>query len=744
MRTWILDRFHDYARFCLVAAIFLSPVIFSRKTQDVFNLLKFTVLLILGIAALLLYVAWSAERGVWLPRFKLGVTAATFLLACLIATLFSEDRVLSLVGLYHRYGGLIPFALYAAIMVAIVGLYWERPALLRGLAKASVGASLLMTSYVIIQALGLDWIPWKDSSGGPPPYPVGTMGNSNFAGGYLGIALPFVIYVAATTKKDFTKTLAFVLVGVDVLALWFTQTRGGMIAAGAGVLTMAFAYRDRLPKWMRLTTVGGVVVAVLLAFLVLVHPGTKEPPGPLARVEALRTGTFSVRTYYWQTAIRIFEDRPITGVGLDLYYANYPRQRLPQDGSQLGLTITDKPHNIFLEYLANTGVLGFASYLALIGLALWYGLRTATNNDANRFLLTSFVSVLAGYLAQGIFSIDVPPLAVMGWIAIGGIAAIADPGAVSARDAITAERAQPRGKPGKKSKAQARPQRTYRVARHGRTLWGLHAVLAVAMVAVAAIGVRPAIADTHAKDAASLQADKSAAERAADEYDKAIALHPLEGAYRSQAGAWAESRASSLCADAQHCTSTDRASQLRLFKSAEKYYEEALRLQPGNIFFTMNLARLYQSWAEKLDPRKFSISDSWWKKAVALDPTDWDVHGRYALMLNSYSNSLNGERRLRAASAEQLKIAVRIKPDYVQGLINLSQVQNSLGETQTALATARNATRKDPSSVLAWVNLAKLDLAQGKRQDALAAARTAARIDPSNEEAARLLQSLSA
>ncbi|MCA1839970.1 MAG: O-antigen ligase family protein, partial [Actinobacteria bacterium] len=480
MRTWILQRFQTYSRYCIMGAVFLSPVVFNRKTQDVFNLLKFTVLLVLGIAALLLYIAWSAERGIWFPRFNIGIASGAFLFSCLLATVFSEDKVLSLIGLYHRYGGFIPFALYVCIMLTIVGLHWERPALLRDIAKASVAASLAMTAYVVIQALGLDWIPWKDSTGGPPPYPVGTMGNSNFAGGYLGIAIPFFVYIAATAKRDFTRTLLFLFVGIDLIALWFTQTRGGMIAAVAGLLTMAFVYRDKLARWVRLSAIAALALGVILAVVVLFHPGAKEPPKPLANVEALRTGTFSVRTYYWQTAVRIFTHRPVVGVGLDLYYANYPRQRLPKDGAQLGLTITDKPHNIFLEYLANAGALGFLSYLALAGLGLWYGLKRSRDpDDPNRFLLAAFLSVLAGYLAQGVFSIDVPPLAIMGWIALGGIAAIADPGVVRARSQVTVTSGpQGRGKGKKKNQPTPRRAMSMRVARHGPALWPLHAGLA--------------------------------------------------------------------------------------------------------------------------------------------------------------------------------------------------------------------------------------------------------------------------
>ncbi|MEO7804522.1 MAG: O-antigen ligase family protein, partial [Actinomycetota bacterium] len=402
MRTWILDRYQVYGRVALMAAIFVSPVIFNRKTQDVFNLVKFTVLVVATLVALALYVIWASERAVWMPRFNLGWFAGAFLGACLLATVFSASPILSLVGLYHRYGGFLPFLLYAIMMFVIVGLYWEKPQDLKEIARASVAASMVLAGYVLIQAAGADWIPWKDSTGNAPPFPVGTMGNSNFAGGYLGIAVPFVAYVAAAAKSYGMRTALFVFLGLDLLALWFTQTRGGMIAAGAGLLAMVFLYRDKIPRWFRMSTLVSAVAAAVLAVLILFHPGTSRPIGPLADVEAFRTGTFSVRTYYWGTALRIFKDNPIVGTGLDVYYANYPKYRLPQDGAQLGLTITDKPHNIYVEYMANAGVLGAGAYLILVGAGLLYGYRVSKKQtETNRLLLVAFTSVLAGYLAQG-------------------------------------------------------------------------------------------------------------------------------------------------------------------------------------------------------------------------------------------------------------------------------------------------------------------------------------------------------
>src|SRR6266571_3961908 len=163
MRTWILQRYQVYARITLLIGLAAAPVIFLRTTVDVFNLVKITALWIFTVLAVALWVMWSAERGAWLPKMRLFWAAGAFLAAMVLATIFSEQPSLSLLGLYHRYGGLVPFVLYAIIALAIVGLYWERPGDVKEVARAATIASMLLAAYVLWQKAGLDWIPWRDS-----------------------------------------------------------------------------------------------------------------------------------------------------------------------------------------------------------------------------------------------------------------------------------------------------------------------------------------------------------------------------------------------------------------------------------------------------------------------------------------------------------------------------------------------------------------------------------------------------
>src|SRR5882672_9669938 len=552
MRTWILHKWHGYARGVLLFGLVFNAIIFWRPTVDVFNLVKITSLWITGIVSLAIWVAWAAERGAWLPKMRLFWAAGAFLAAMLLATLFSQDPGLSLIGLYHRYGGFLPFALYAAIALTLVGLYWERPERLKEIPWAITVACVIMTPLTLWQATKIQCtgngpfcIPWRDSNGQPPSFPVGTMGNSNFAGGFMAMAVPMFLYVVLTAKGSILRIGMGVLFAADLLALWFAQTRGAFIAVGVSFLVAAFLYRDKLPRWLRVLAAVGAVGGVLLAFEVLVHPGTKTAPGLFANAGAFspfRTGTFQDRGYYWITALRIFRHHPILGTGPDTYYANYPLFRLAKDGAKLGLTITDKPHNIFLEYASNTGILGIGTYLTLVGLALTYGYRRVRQLEGPmRLLLVAFMTTLVAYLVNQFFSIDVPPLAVMGWVALAGIAVLADPGALAAREAIAAARSSqgPKGMRKKKKVPGAKTTAPYggtRVMRHGQTRWLVHTLAAVGALVALAIGVRPFWADHLAHNGQQAQANQAPLSDVRAAYLHAAAFQPLEPSYQSLAG----------------------------------------------------------------------------------------------------------------------------------------------------------------------------------------------------------------
>ena len=97
----------------------------------------------------------------------------------------------------------------------------------------------------------------------------------------------------------------------------------------------------------------------------------------------------------------------------DTFAGRYGRYERGEQAANEPLTRVDKPHNVLLERAVDTGVPGAIAYLALVVVAAAGALRSL-DRGPERLLVAAFLASLVAYLVQGLFSIDVPPLAAWG------------------------------------------------------------------------------------------------------------------------------------------------------------------------------------------------------------------------------------------------------------------------------------------------------------------------------------------
>jgi O-antigen ligase len=143
------------------------------------------------------------------------------------------------------------------------------------------------------------------------------------------------------------------------------------------------------------------LIALLLLFVVLV-PSVLERA--LARFGAAATttpgGTILLRMTLWKAAIKVFLDHPLTGIGpgvfryVDQYYGSlwfgstYPFVR--------GLSA----HNLFLHYLAESGIIGVLAMLSLFFNQFFHAVRVWRNSliTEKASHVTALVVVSSGLL----------------------------------------------------------------------------------------------------------------------------------------------------------------------------------------------------------------------------------------------------------------------------------------------------------------------------------------------------------
>jgi len=187
-------------------------------------------------------------------------------------------------------------------------------------------------------------------------------------------------------------------------ALILNGTRGAWLAIGLTLLLYLLHYILTARKSYMLVSIF-LCVLVLSAGALSVLPETRERMLSIASPTDYSKVT---RFAMWDSASRMFADHPLIGVGLGNYYDLYRNQYfdpVPWEKAGNGPDgLTHKhPHNIFLYLLAETGVVGFSSFLLLIGVVFrhFYSLLQ-TGSQLSQFFAKMALLLLLSYLSFGL------------------------------------------------------------------------------------------------------------------------------------------------------------------------------------------------------------------------------------------------------------------------------------------------------------------------------------------------------
>jgi len=163
----------------------------------------------------------------------------------------------------------------------------------------------------------------------------------------------FSVYRTRTARR--LLLLAFSLVTIGFIA---AQSRGGLIALGvATLLAMILAPRQRR-RILGMMGIAGVAAAALLAIR----------PDALQRIVDVGGGS-SGRSDLWTVAWRVFTSHPVLGVGIGNFQAVEARYVLRPGNITSIQYLTDAPHlvhNVYLQLLAETGIVGLVGFLVVV------------------------------------------------------------------------------------------------------------------------------------------------------------------------------------------------------------------------------------------------------------------------------------------------------------------------------------------------------------------------------------------
>ncbi|NDJ33630.1 MAG: O-antigen ligase family protein [Chloroflexi bacterium] len=239
----------------------------------------------------------------------------------------------------------------------------------------------------------------------------GSFEQPNPYGGFLGLTLPLALGITAGAlerwigpllrrERDLREALnsdLLRLAGLSVLcalllaALVMSWSRGawlGFAVAAAGVL---FAWPKRTWIGILLVIAGMLAVTVTLQFDLLpaslearLTGFTQDFTTLDVRGVDINDTNYSVleRVAHWQAAWEMARYHPWLGVGIGNYEPVYPAFALLNWPQPLG-----HAHNIYLNTLAETGVIGLLAYVAFWAIVLWLTWRVTRSGESwRRFL----------------------------------------------------------------------------------------------------------------------------------------------------------------------------------------------------------------------------------------------------------------------------------------------------------------------------------------------------------------------
>jgi O-antigen ligase len=175
------------------------------------------------------------------------------------------------------------------------------------------------------------------------------------AGLVVGIVLATALMRPRHTVVNLVLVACMGLLTVSVAA---TESRGALVAAGVAAIAAVFFYRGRRAQVLVLLATVGAVAAVWFSL----NPHAWHR---ISQFDSSGTG----RTALWTVAWRITEDHPVTGVGLDNFVEQAPKYTREPGKLDLVHNIAEKPHvahNVYLQFLAETGFVGLTLFLLLL------------------------------------------------------------------------------------------------------------------------------------------------------------------------------------------------------------------------------------------------------------------------------------------------------------------------------------------------------------------------------------------
>lgn len=357
---------------------------------------------LMGVATVLwLGLAWW--KG-WLAPTPLSLALGLFLAVYAFTALTSIQPSRSFDEVWAF--GMYTFGL--ALVAQLVANGWPPEVFTKALLIA--GSILMGISFILTMRWYMGWLAAADGKLIPDIAYRLPLANGQATYLYLGLFIVVTRWQSTATRGP--KILMALWTIPALLLLFLTASRGGWLAAVAGLLVIAaVTIRDRggwqvfnrvrqfLRQRWQLATVLALVGIVVVVFVVWVAAGQLVNPQ--------KTTVSDARVEFWGPAWRAFLQRPILGQGPLTYGSAYLRYNsVPPHGFYA------HAHNTLINLLVESGLVGVAAFLILAVVtfkSVWAQVNRLTGHD-RAVAVAALAAIVAWAVHSLVDTVQVEPM----------------------------------------------------------------------------------------------------------------------------------------------------------------------------------------------------------------------------------------------------------------------------------------------------------------------------------------------
>lgn len=363
-------------------------IVFMLRPGEVFSVLApLRMELLTGLLTMLAVVLQQKfrEGKVVLPTDRISLLLFAFLLVMCITIFVSYEKTNTVQTVLDFLKLLIFYYLIVSIidtkekLVAFIIVY------LLLIAYIAFDAFKLFLAGGFVHRMGVDRMRGATSFGGDP----------NSLANTLAATIPFIIASAYYFRNILAKIGLWIMALGMVVLITITASRGGLVAFG-GVVAGGIIFSRH-----KLVAIVAVIILILAGWTVLPDQ-YKDRYRTLTDLEDLDQ-TSSGRWEIWVSGIKMIVSKPILGVGAGAF-------RWANDSGEFGPPQFMQAHNLYIQLIATTGVIGLIIWSAFIYAFiknLWNLLRKVGRSEEYRwvriFSISFAVSLIALFIS-GLFA----------------------------------------------------------------------------------------------------------------------------------------------------------------------------------------------------------------------------------------------------------------------------------------------------------------------------------------------------